>query len=79
MDRLYLALDTGLLESMIMGLESSGQKITGDLVKTKIIQDVKISDFGGESSSALIARNLKKFGDCSSKRNRKERDKSESV
>ncbi len=38
-----------------------------------------MSDFGGESSSALIARNSKKFGSGSNKWNRKEGDKSESV
>lgn len=37
---------------MIMGLESSGMKITGDSIKTKILQDVKMDE---SKSNALIA------------------------
>jgi len=32
-------------KSMIMGLESSGIRITGDTIKTKLLQDVKTSDY----------------------------------
>lgn len=39
---------------MIMGLESSAIKITADLVKTKILQDVKLDQ--ASSSNALIAK-----------------------
>lgn len=39
---------------MIMGLENSGLKISADLIKTNILQEVKIED--QESSSALMAK-----------------------
>uniref|UniRef100_A0A0A9XEY5 Retrovirus-related Pol polyprotein from transposon TNT 1-94 n=1 Tax=Lygus hesperus TaxID=30085 RepID=A0A0A9XEY5_LYGHE len=46
---------------MIMGLENSGTKITGDIVKVKILQDVKPSQ---NNDSALVAKNRRKFLRC---------------
>jgi len=48
---------------MIMGLESSGIKITGDTIKTKLLQDVKTSDYNSSvnSESALINKHSSKL------------------
>lgn len=46
---------------MIMGLESSGVKITGDSIKTKLLQDVKMTDSDvklSEDGSALYAKKV---------------------
>lgn len=40
---------------MIMGIESSGTKITGDSIKAKLLQDVKVSS-GGESNAFLSSK-----------------------
>jgi hypothetical protein len=46
-----------MYKPMIMGIESSGIKITADSIKTKILQDVKLEESDGEAgSSALIAK-----------------------
>jgi len=48
---------------MIMGLESSGIRITGDTIKTKLLQDVKSSDYNSfvNSESALINKHSSKL------------------
>lgn len=50
---------------MIMGLESSGTPITGDSIKTKLLQDIRINKEAkdGSSESALFFKNVvkKKF------------------
>ena len=47
---------------MIMGLENSGLKISADMVKTKILQEVKVENFQDfEESNAMVAkRNFRK-------------------
>lgn len=46
---------------MIMGLESSGIKITADSIKTKILQDVKL-DSADQIESVMFGKNNKKHG-----------------
>lgn len=49
---------------MIMGLESSGTKLTGDAIKVKLLQDVQVSEDvkNSESETAMYARNTRKKG-----------------
>jgi len=48
---------------MIMGLKSSGIRITNDTIKTKLLQDVKTSDynFSVNSKSALMNKHSSKL------------------
>lgn len=50
---------------MIMGLESSGTKITGDAVKVKLLQDVQVADVAknNDSESAMYANKYQKRKD----------------
>lgn len=42
-------------EPMIMALESSGQKVTSDFVKTKLLQDIKCEKYSSCNNNALIS------------------------
>lgn len=45
---------------MIMGLENSGAAITGDFIKIKLLQEIKIPDTAlNESGAAFLAKNKK--------------------
>ncbi len=60
-------------EPMIMGLESSGVKITGDSIKAKILQDVRMEKSGDceEQAVAKKPRNPQKFKNQQNQQNHK--------
>lgn len=59
-------------QPMIMGLESSGLAITADLVKTKLLQDIRKSDNAAlyVNRSKINSQNAKQTSDKSSKANK---------
>jgi len=44
-----------------MGLKSSGIRITGDTIKTKLLQDVKTSDYNSSVNSESALMNKRSF------------------
>jgi len=46
---------------IIMGLKSSGIRITGDTIKTKLLQDVKTSDYNSSVNSESALMNKRSF------------------